>query len=462
MILVTGPTGSGKTTTLYSVLQELLSPEINIVTIENPIEYHLKGINQVGVNEKQRMTFAAALRSILRQDPDVILVGEIRDRETAEIAFQAAQTGHLVLSTLHTNDTVSTLTRLGELGIEQHVLASSLVAVIAQRLVRTVCPQCAEASAFDDATRKTLGLRVAAGRHGKGCPACRNTGFASRMGLYEILTVSPTLQKQIEAGASESALRALAQQEGMHLLREDAVAKIESGATTPEEAMRVVQVEGREQRCPECSNPIEENFSVCPFCLHRLQNHCPSCNALLKKEWKSCPFCGPGQAVSPPAAAAKPAPAAAPNPVSAPLGTIDVPSVLIVDDNEEIRRIVRMTLERSIQPIRCDEAANGYEALGKIEIDRPHLIVLDVMMPGMDGIEVCKRLRAKLTTALIPVIMLTARGDPDSKELGFLAGTDDYLTKPFERPELVARVQRLLQRTYGYERPKVAAIASGS
>jgi type IV pilus assembly protein PilB len=447
MILVTGPTGSGKTTTLYSIIQELLSPEINIVTIENPIEYQIKGVSQVGVNEKQGLTFASSLRSILRQDPDVILVGEIRDEETAEIAFKAAQTGHLVLSTLHTNDTVATITRLLELGVDHHLIASSLVAVVAQRLVRTLCPHCA-------LPNPSGGMRA------KGCAACRKSGFVGRTGVYEVLVVSQNVRKQVEDKATESAIRAAAQQEGTTLLRDDALAKIARGLTVTEEVSRVVQLDGRELRCPQCSNAIEDSFAVCPYCLHQLQIHCGECGAALKKEWKSCPYCGPAKAAnsSPAASAPEPAtPSTVPSGAHAPLGAIEVPSVLVVDDNDEIRKLVRMTLERALSPIHVDEASNGFEALGKVETHKPHLIVLDLMMPGMDGIDVCKRLRAKLATALIPVIMLTAKGDSESKELGFLAGTDDYLTKPFDRAELVARVQRLLARTYGWTRSSAAA-----
>jgi len=449
MILVTGPTGSGKTTTLYSIIQEILSPEINIVTIENPIEYQIQGVSQVGVNEKQGLTFASSLRSILRQDPDVILVGEIRDEETAAIAFQAAQTGHLVLSTLHTNDTVATITRLLELGIDHHVIGSSLIAVVAQRLVRTLCARCAEPVA-------------AGGKRAAGCPVCRKSGFTGRTGVYEVLAVTPTVRKYIEEKSTESTIRAAAQQEGMTLLRDDALAKIASGLTVPDEVERVVQLEGRELRCPQCTKAIEDTFAVCPYCLHQLRLHCESCGSALKKEWKSCPYCGPAKRpASAAVAAGSPPPAAPAAPTAhAPLGAIDVPSVLVVDDSEEIRKLVRLTLERAMRPIQVDEASNGFEALGKVEAHKPHLIILDVMMPGMDGIDVCKRLRAKLATALIPVIMLTAKSDSESKELGFLAGTDDYLTKPFDRSELVARVQRLLARTYGWARNGAVA-ASG-
>jgi type II secretory ATPase GspE/PulE/Tfp pilus assembly ATPase PilB-like protein/CheY-like chemotaxis protein len=438
IILVTGPTGSGKTTTLYSMLKTIHSPEINIVTVEDPIEYHIAGITQVHVNEKQGLTFASALRSLLRQDPDVILVGEIRDRETAQIAFQAAHTGHLVLSTVHTNDAASTLTRLLELGVERHVLASSLIGVVAQRLVRTVCP-------FAGAEKA----------HGKDCPACRGSGFAGRTGIYEVLRMTPAIVREIENKASETTLRALAVADGTTLLRTDALAKIAAGITTNEEAARVVQIEDAVPRCPTCDHEVEDRFSVCPYCLGALKQNCPGCNAVLRPEWKTCPFCGPTVASAAPAA-----PSVQQEPRPASNGSIEVPRVLIVDDTEDIRSMVRMTIERAIAPVRCIEAANGIEALGLVEMEKPHAIVLDVMMPGLDGFEFCKRLRAKVETALIPVIMLTACTDAESKEVGFLAGTDDYLTKPFQRPELVARVRRLLERTYGWAAPAAQTLHS--
>src|SRR6185369_8084601 len=197
LILVTGPTGSGKTTTLYALIRAIRSTTTNIITIENPVEYQLKGINQVEINEKQGLTFASVLRSVLRQDPDVILVGEIRDAETANIAFQAAQTGHLVLSTLHTNDAAATLTRLIDLSVEPYVVASSLHLVIAQRLVRRVCSKCAQPETPDEALLQQFpALRAAAAagptRRGRGCTACRQTGFEGRVGVYETLALTPT------------------------------------------------------------------------------------------------------------------------------------------------------------------------------------------------------------------------------------------------------------------------------
>jgi type IV pilus assembly protein PilB len=469
MILVTGPTGSGKTTTLYAVIQEIFSPEINIVTIENPIEYEMKGVNQVEVNVKKGLTFADVLRSTLRQDPDVILVGEIRDRETAEVAFHAAQTGHLVLSTLHTLDTSATVTRLLELGVEHHVLASSLVAVIAQRLVRTVCERCAESVVVDDDTAKALGLRVRSAMKGKGCAACRRTGFSGRTGVYEVMEVTKKVQHTIESKSPDSVLRRASRAEGMTTLIEDALAKIEAGRTTPEEVLGSVQVEAHGPTCPQCSNPIEERFAVCPFCRHQLVRTCATCSEPLKPEWTICPSCGAvpkdqedaGTRVAAAGAAATgKAGSASPKVRPAEPGEITRPKILVVDDNEDLRMFIRKGLERVDPSLMFEEAANGMEALQRVQESPPHLILLDLMMPGIDGLEVCKRLRADLQTAFLPIIMLTARDDAASKKLGFLSGTDDYVVKPFDAEELAARVRRLLERTYGLSNSRTRSVAA--
>ncbi len=294
MILVTGPTGSGKTTTLYAAIQEIVSPEINIMTIENPIEYELPGVSQVPINEKQGLTFGAVLRSVLRQDPDVIFVGEIRDRETAEISFQAAQTGHLVLSTVHTNDTAATVTRLLELGVEPHVLGPSLLGIVAQRLVRKVCPECAESAPVSEEIRSRLGLPPdATTRRGRGCPTCRNTGFAGRTGCYEVLECTKAIEQLIGDRAPEATIRAIAEEQGMTSVLEDARRKILEGVTTPEEVLRVVELDTKRRlSCPSCRNTIEENFAVCPYCRTHLRLTCTRCGVLLKAKWLACPFCG--------------------------------------------------------------------------------------------------------------------------------------------------------------------------
>ena len=225
ILLVTGPTGSGKTTTLYAALSRLPRGTANMMTVEDPIEYALDGVAQTQVNPRIELTFARALRAILRQDPDVIMIGEIRDLETAQIAVQASLTGHLVLATLHTNDAASAITRLADMGVEPYLLASSLLGVLAQRLVRTLCPHCKVAAAPGEGERALLHeLRVAAAErvwHAEGCEHCNHTGFAGRTGIYELLEIDDVLRRLIHDGAGEIALRDAAMRAGMRRLRED-------------------------------------------------------------------------------------------------------------------------------------------------------------------------------------------------------------------------------------------------
>jgi len=239
IILVTGPTGSGKSTTLYAALNRLNSPDKNIITIEDPIEYQLKGIGQIQVNPKIDLTFANGLRSILRQDPDIIMVGEIRDAETAEIAIQASLTGHLVLSTLHTNDAPTAVTRLIDMGIEPFLVASSLSAVLAQRLVRVICPHCRE-EYLPDRTYPGIALPSLLYR-GRGCDACFGLGTLGRTGIYELLLVDPEICSMIIRRAPAGEIREYALARGMKTLRDDGLAKVAAGMTTVEEVMRVTQ-----------------------------------------------------------------------------------------------------------------------------------------------------------------------------------------------------------------------------
>ena len=248
IVLVTGPTGSGKTTTLYSVLSVLNSPEVNILTIEDPVEYQIKGIGQIQVNSKIDLTFANGLRSILRQDPDIVLVGEIRDKETAEIAVQASLTGHLVFSTLHTNDSAGGITRLIDMGIEPFLVSSSVVAIIAQRLVRTICPVCKTAYRPQDEELMEIGitrdlLHDDAVYKGKGCVNCVNTGFKGRTGIYEILIIDDEIRSMITKGVDSSMIKHAAINKGMTTLKEDGMKKIVGGVTTIKEILRVTQDE---------------------------------------------------------------------------------------------------------------------------------------------------------------------------------------------------------------------------
>lgn len=248
IILVTGPTGSGKTTTLYAFLNKINSPDVNIITIEDPVEYQLKGIGQIMVNPKINLTFANGLRSILRQDPDVIMVGEIRDLETAEIAIHASLTGHLVFSTLHTNDSAGAITRLIDMGIEPFLISSSLVAVIAQRLVRVLCPHCAEEYVPDEEELAKLyavndGRKKVVVKKARGCSECMMTGYKGRTGIYELLLIDDEIRSLIIKKTDSNTIKSVAVKKGMDILKVDGIKKVLKGITTMEEVLRVTQEE---------------------------------------------------------------------------------------------------------------------------------------------------------------------------------------------------------------------------
>lgn len=252
IILVTGPTGSGKTTTLYAALSTINRPEINIITIEDPIEYQMDGVGQIQVNPKIDLTFAAGLRSIVRQDPDVILIGEIRDRETAEIAIQSSLTGHLVFSTLHTNDAASAVTRLIDMGVEPFLVTSSVVAIIAQRLVRVLCPHCKEVYIPDEETLANLNIRLQATEkrvffRKKGCNLCMQTGFRGRSAIFEILIMDDSIRRQALKSSDSNQINELAVLQGMRTLQQDGIQKVLAGLTTAEEVLRVTRSLGRKE-----------------------------------------------------------------------------------------------------------------------------------------------------------------------------------------------------------------------
>jgi type IV pilus assembly protein PilB len=297
MILVVGPTGSGKSTTLSSALRAVQSEKTNIVTIEDPIEYQIPGVNQTQINEKIKLTFASALRSILRQDPDVILVGEIRDAETAKIAMQAAQTGHLVLSTLHTDDAPSVVTRLMDIGTEPYVIAGGLIGVVAQRLVRRLCGNCRRQYTPPSETLRALNISDADAAaipfyKSVGCDQCSHTGYRGRIGIYEVMRVNDKLRRAIASRASEAQIRDAAVASGMVSLGEDGLAKVRSGITTPEELLRVV-TEVREVRtlCAICGSAVGVDFLACPHCGKRQGGGCPHCGRALQPGWNFCPYC---------------------------------------------------------------------------------------------------------------------------------------------------------------------------
>jgi len=405
IILVTGPTGSGKTSTLYACLNKLNSPTVNIITVEDPVEFDVKGINQVQINPKAGITFAAGLRSILRQDPDIVMVGEIRDSETASIAFQAAQTGHLVFSTLHTNDTPSSVTRLLDLGIKDFLISSSLIAVIGQRLVRRVCKECKIPDSLDPKLLKQIIPFIGKDSNptfwkGAGCETCNYTGYLGRLGLFEILVITSSLKEVIAPGVSAFTVKQTAQKEGFQSLSTDGIQKASQGLTTIEEVFRVAPPEADEaSQIPFVDTPLPEKFVA-----------------------EESVFEGPTASVS------------SPSPKK----------VLVVDDNEVILKILRHLFESENYLVITAE--NGLEALKLTSQEKPDLIVTDYLMPEMDGLTLIKKLKSQLATRYIPIIMLTAKDDIDLEVKGIDAGADDYITKPVTPKRLLVRAQRLINR----------------
>ncbi len=298
IVAVTGPTGSGKSTLLYSLLQHIHSVTKNILTVEDPIEYQIAGINQVQVDEKSKKTFAAILRAMLRQDPDVMMIGEIRDLETAQIAFRASITGHLVLSTVHTNDAASAVTRLVDLGLQPYMVASSLISVVSMRLVRMLCPKCRDQYAPSGDELRVLGLtpREAQGVglfRPVGCEHCNQTGYRGRTGIFEILELDDPLRRLIAAGAAESMVRAAAVESGMTPIGEDGLMKVMAGETSLEELRRVVFYEEEAARlCPACRQTAAAEYHFCPHCGHTIAAACLKCERRVDASWAFCPGCG--------------------------------------------------------------------------------------------------------------------------------------------------------------------------
>ncbi len=416
IVLVTGPTGSGKTTSLYAALRLVQNEGVNIVTVEDPVEYRLgQNIVQVQVNEKAGLTFASALRSILRQDPDVVLIGEIRDQETSQIAVQAALTGHLVLSTLHTNDAPNSVTRLLDMGMEAYKIASALRGIVAQRLMRQLCPVCKEVS--DTPIPPYLQRYIPSGTvlyKAVGCKECAQTGFRGRFAITEILAMSPELESLIGSGATADKITEAARQGGMRSLFESGMSHLLKGQTSVEELLRVTDVptDGRRGEVPK-----------------------PGAGT------------GPGGEV--------PVASMVREPHDAAFELIDEPldlgaepvgrgSVLLVEDEEQLRRVMKDLLEREGYIIY--EAGDGVQALEQVDRHNPEVILLDLNLPGMDGYGVLAHLRSRPSTAEVPVIVLTAKGDEDNEVRVLKLGADDFLTKPFRAKALSARLESVIAR----------------
>ena len=436
ILLVTGPTGSGKTTTLYSAINQIKSEGVNIVTVEDPVEYRMQGIVQVQVQEKAGLTFAAALRSILRQDPNVVLVGEIRDKETAQIAVQASLTGHLVLSTLHTNDAANAVTRLVDIGVEAYKIAASLRGVVAQRLMRKLCSTCKEVwmEAPPDRLRRWIPKGTPLYR-ASGCPDCAMTGYRGRFSILEILTMTPELERLIAAGEAADRIAEAAKRGGMKTLWDSGLAHVTRGESTLEELTRVVDIPAEDDDVP----PAEKS---------RVPGTTRASGAVSAPGLRRSPVPGGSTASLEPVAPVSThfdllEEHAPPARRSGPHGQ-PASKVLLVDDEDSLRKVMRDLLERDGYVV--TEARDGVQALDQVDRVGPDIIVLDLNLPGLDGYGVLSHLRSRPATANIPVIVLTAKGDEDNEVRVFELGADDFLTKPFRARALSARLEAVLGR----------------
>ena len=429
IILVTGPTGSGKTTTLYSAIRLIQSEGVNIVTVEDPVEYRLgENIVQVQVHEKAGLTFAAALRSILRQDPDVVLVGEIRDQETAQIAVQASLTGHLVLSTLHTNDAPNAVTRLVDMGMEAYKIASALRGVVAQRLMRRVCAVC-RVPATEPVSERAAPFIPAGSKLFKavGCPECTMTGYRGRFSILEILTMNPGARAPRGPGYHRRSAG------GGGARRRHAVAVGKRPAP-------------RSRRRFNGRGAVAGHRSAAGHSRTACRGACASSPSRSQQPRDSGAHAG---GCPPPAPAQPPSSLdfmmdmelidEAP-PSARGIGTC----VLLVEDEEPLRRVMKDLLEREGYTI--VEARDGVQALDEVDRRAPDVIILDLNLPGLDGYGVLQQLRSRTATRHIPVVVLTAKGDEDNEVRVFELGADDFITKPFRARALTARLEAVLGR----------------
>jgi type IV pilus assembly protein PilB len=393
LILITGPTGSGKTSSLYAGLATVIRPDINVVTLEDPVEYQMAGVNQVQINERVGLTFAGGLRTILRQDPDIVMVGEIRDPETASIAMQASMTGHLVLSTLHTNDAPAAVSRLIDMGVEPFLITSSLTLVVGQRLARVPCSKCSEPVEADPRTLELLGLDPdqldeAGLRSGPGCGFCAQTGYQGRIGLFEVAQVTRKMRELIVARATEVAVKEEAMAAGMRSMRADGLAKALAGRTTLEEVLRVTPPD------PDLARRAETRRA---------------------------------SAAVPPAQVA---PA-----VKTP------PKVLVLDDDHAIAEVASAVLVDGYEVIAAGQLDEGMRIVGA---EHPDLVLVDLELPGVDPATLLARLRS--SAADLPVLVMSAIDDRHTRDRATAAGATGFIPKPFSESELRSEVAAVLHR----------------
>ena len=435
ILLVTGPTGSGKTTTLYSAIRLIQGEGVNVVTVEDPVEYRLgSNIVQVQVHEKAGLTFASALRSILRQDPDVVLIGEIRDQETAQIAVQASLTGHLVLSTLHTNDAANAVTRLLDMGMEAYKIGSALRGVVAQRLMRRLCLACREVSTEPVPERvRRLVPSGATIYRAVGCPECAMTGYHGRFSIVEVLLMTLELERLIGSGGTADRIAEVGRKNGMRSLWDSGLRHVLDGGTTIDELLRVTDVPLPPETAAGGAAPVAP------------------------RPGRGSRASGSRAAPLAPAATAPPPPQPAAHGFDLEMELLDEAGtpddsgsgdrgicVLLVDDEDDLRRVMRDLLER--EGFTVQEARDGVQALDEVDRHAPDIIVLDLNLPGLDGYGVLSHLRSRPATRDIPVIVLTAKGDEENEVKVFELGAADFLSKPFRARALAARLEAVLGR----------------
>ncbi len=412
-VLVTGPTGSGKTTTLYSFLHHINDEETNIVTVEDPVEFQIKGLNQVQVNAKAGMTFAAALRSILRQDPDVVMVGEIRDEETAHIALHAAQTGHLVMSTLHTNDAPSTVSRLVEMGTDAVALSSCLNMIVAQRLARRLCAKCKKkVEPSEDLVNRFEIPEDMTFYEPVGCDACMNIGYKGRCGVHETLYVNDRVREAIANEVSDQELMQVCREEGMYALFEDGMNKVIAGVTSVKEIQRL-------------ATPPED---------FTFRDRIDEDGGLMSLGQASA--VRDGQQVATTEDEGK-------------------DTILVIDDSKSIRSLVRFILQAEGHDVIEAEDGRSGLSLVKQAKDKLSLILVDYEMPNVDGPTFINEMRRQSKYDGIPIVMLTSRKDEEDEVLGLDSGADDYIVKPVEPMKLQARVRKMLNM---YKRIRAASV----
>jgi len=420
-VLVVGPSDSGTTTTAYAAFLLAKSRTGNVATVEAPIEYRLPDVNQIEVSEKGKFTFAEGVRSALRQNPEVILVGEIGDAATAEAAWQAARSGRLILSILRTRDVASTISRLRELGLDDRVIASSLRGVVAQRLIRRLCDRCAEAAdvtSLPPSSQPSGQLeRPVAIRKAKGCSECGFTGYRGRAAIQEALTIDASIAGSLASGASVDVLVRAGQRYGMRTLWQAGLRRVWAGETSYEEVARVAEAPA---------------LGTEPLAPPRPSAAAPA----------APPSPGPPAAVAPAAAAA---PAVTPGRAAGDLAPPEKPPLVLIADDDPAMRVLVITIMKA-QGFDVAEAVDGLDALDQAQRLAPAILLLDMDMPRLDGFGVLEALRRRLAGRAVPVVVVTVHDDPATEARCIELGAEDYLTKPIQPSSLVVRVRAVLRR----------------